>query len=67
MQTFVEDSRFAHLTIEMRTELINSVSEKITSQYDVLARDMVTTVSNVLANLLSSCLQPKFENCVLVS
>lgn len=43
-QTFVEDERFAHLTKEMRAELILSVSEKITVTYDVLARDMVSVV-----------------------
>jgi ethanolamine ammonia-lyase large subunit len=43
-QTFVEDERFAHLTKEIRAELILSVSEKITVTYDVLARDMVSVV-----------------------
>ena len=46
-QAFVEDERYAHVTKEMQAELIKSVSEKITSQYDVLARDMVSVVSAV--------------------
>lgn len=45
VQTFLEDDRYAHVTNEMHAELIASVSEKITSQYDVLARDMVSMVS----------------------
>lgn len=47
VQAFVEDERYAHVTKEMQAELIASVSEKITSQYDVLARDMVSVVSTV--------------------
>ena len=43
----MDDERYAHVTKEMQAELITSVSEKITAQYDVLARDMVSVVSNL--------------------
>ena len=48
VQAFVEDERYAYITKEMQKELIDSVSEKITSQYDVLARDMVSMVSSTI-------------------
>jgi len=49
-QAFVEDERYAHISKEMQAEIISSVSEKITSQYDVLARDMVSMVSCLRVN-----------------
>jgi hypothetical protein len=49
-QAFVEDERYAHVTKELQAEVITSVSEKITAQYDVLAQDMVSVVS--IASLL---------------
>jgi hypothetical protein len=42
LQTYLEDERYANITKEIQVEIIASVSEKITSQYDVLAREMVT-------------------------
>lgn len=51
LKTFVEDERFAHLTKEMRAELILSVSEKITVTYDVLARDMVSVARTTESSL----------------
>nr|PNR36513.1 hypothetical protein PHYPA_022364 [Physcomitrium patens] len=52
LKTFLEDDRYAHVTNEMHAELIASVSEKITSQYDVLARDMVSMARQTEASLL---------------
>ena len=46
----MEDVRYAHVTKELQAEVIISVSEKITAQYDVLAQDMVSVVS--IASLL---------------
>lgn len=60
MQAFVEDERYAHVTKEMQAELITSVSEKITSQYDVLARDMVSVVG-ILG--LDNTFDPWEHNC----
>lgn len=57
MQAFLEDERYAHVMKEMQAELLALVSEKITSQYDVLARDMVSMVSVlVLACSSVTCL-----------
>ncbi|KAG0568570.1 hypothetical protein KC19_6G029700 [Ceratodon purpureus] len=51
LKAFVDDERYAHVTKEMQAELITSVSEKITAQYDVLARDMVSVARQTEASL----------------